>query len=198
MKRLMDFLVAAIALLPAVPIMAVIALALRVYQGGPVIFRQPRAGRNGTIFTLLKFRTMVDVPRPDGTTDQQVTEMGQMLRSTSLDELPQLWNVLVGHMSFVGPRPLLIEYLPLYSAEQARRHHVPPGLTGWAQVNGRNAIGWDQKLAYDVWYVEHRSLALDIRILWMTALKVLGRSGIEHSDGTPMPRFTGSGSEPPR
>jgi lipopolysaccharide/colanic/teichoic acid biosynthesis glycosyltransferase len=192
----MDIAFAGVGLVLASPIMAAIAIVLRLNQGAPVIFRQPRAGYHCAIFTVFKFRTMADVCRPDGTIDQEVTRLGQFLRSYSLDELPQLWNVLTGDMSFVGPRPLLVEYLPLYSKEQARRHDVVPGITGWAQVNGRNAIGWDQKLAYDIWYVDHRSLKLDLRILWLTVLGILKRSGIDHGSGTTMPRFTGS--EPPQ
>ena len=161
-------------------------------MGGPVLFRQTRPGLGGKPFTLLKFRTMV---HSDGESDadaQRLTLLGRGLRSISLDELPQLWNVLAGEMSLIGPRPLLMEYLPLYSPEQARRMEVRPGITGWAQVNGRNAISWEEKFRLDVWYVDNRSFLLDMKILWMTVWQVLSRGGITANQHATMPPFTGS------
>lgn len=191
-KRGLDLLGAAAGLLALAPIMLAIAVVVRFCLGAPVLFRQTRAGRNARPFGLLKFRTMTDArdaagrPLPD---EQRLTALGRFLRSTSLDELPGLINVLKGEMSLVGPRPLLLEYLPHYSAEQARRHAVPPGLTGWAAVNGRNATSWERRLALDVWYVDHRSLGLDLRILLMTVVKVLKREGISAEGHATMPRF---------
>ena len=176
-------------------LIAVIALLVRIRLGKPVLFRQLRPGLHGQPFTLLKFRTMLEAldtngsPLPDA---ERLTAFGHFLRRWSLDELPELYNVLRGDMSLVGPRPLLMEYLPLYTAEQARRHDVRPGLTGWAQVNGRNAIGWDQKFAFDLWYVDHASLSLDLRILWLTVRNVFTRHGISAEGEATMPRFTGS------
>jgi lipopolysaccharide/colanic/teichoic acid biosynthesis glycosyltransferase len=195
MKRLFDFVLAAVAAILLSPVIAVVALSVRMKLGNPVLFRQVRPGLHGQPFTLLKFRTMVDAvdssgsPLADG---QRLTAFGQFLRRSSLDELPELYNVLRGDMSLVGPRPLLMEYLPLYTAEQARRHDVRPGLTGWAQVNGRNAISWDQKFAFDLWYVEHSSLTLDLKILWLTIRNVFTRHGISAEGEATMPRFTGS------
>jgi lipopolysaccharide/colanic/teichoic acid biosynthesis glycosyltransferase len=195
MKRLFDFVLAAVAAILLSPVIAVVALSVRMKLGNPVLFRQVRPGLHGQPFTLLKFRTMVDAvdstgsPLADG---QRLTAFGQFLRRSSLDELPELYNVLRGDMSLVGPRPLLMEYLPLYTAEQARRHDVRPGLTGWAQVNGRNAISWDQKFAFDLWYVEHASLSLDLKILWLTVRNVFTRHGISAEGEATMPRFTGS------
>jgi lipopolysaccharide/colanic/teichoic acid biosynthesis glycosyltransferase len=195
MKRLFDFVVAAIAATVLSPVIAVIALLVRMKLGNPVLFRQSRPGLHGQPFTLLKFRSMVDAvdssgsPLADG---ERLTAFGQFLRRSSLDELPELYNVLRGDMSVVGPRPLLMEYLPLYTAEQARRHDVRPGLTGWAQVNGRNAISWDQKFAFDLWYVDHVSLSLDLKILWLTIRNVFTRHGISAEGEATMPRFTGN------
>ena len=195
MKRLFDFVVAAVAAIVLSPVIAVIALLVRIKLGKPVLFRQLRPGLHGQPFTLLKFRTMLEAldtngsPLPDA---ERLTAFGHFLRRWSLDELPELYNVLRGDMSLVGPRPLLMEYLPLYTAEQARRHDVRPGLTGWAQVNGRNAIGWDQKFAFDLWYVDHASLSLDLRILWLTVRNVFTRHGISAEGEATMPRFTGS------
>jgi len=175
----------------------VLALLIRVRMGSPVIFGQVRPGLRGKPFRMIKFRTMLDAvdaqgnPLPD---DQRLTRLGSFLRSTSLDELPELWNVLKGDMSLVGPRPLLMEYLPLYSPEQARRHDVRPGVTGWAQVNGRNALSWDEKFKLDVWYVDNQSLWLDIKILFMTVKKVLVREGISAEGEVTMSKFTGPGS----
>ena len=197
MKRLFDLTVV-LALAPFwMPALAVTALLVRWRLGTPVLFRQQRPGLKGRPFAILKFRTMIDAFDADGAPlcdTMRVTRFGQWLRSTSLDELPSLLNVLRGDMSLVGPRPLLTEYLPLYSPEQARRHDVCPGLTGWAQVNGRNALDWDQKFALDVWYVDHRSFLLDLRILILTALKVLRRDGVRHENSPSAPRFTGSSS----
>ena len=181
LKRPFDIAVAAVALVVLLPVMAVVALVVAVAIGRPVLFRQVRPGRGGVPFTIVKFRTMSDerdaagALLPDGA---RLGEVGRWLRSTSLDELPELWNVLRGDMSLVGPRPLLMQYLPRYSPEQARRHEVRPGITGWTAVNGRNAIGWDEKLALDVWYVDHRSFLLDLRILALTLGSVLRRDGI--------------------
>lgn len=194
MKRLFDALVSALALLfLAVPLLALVWLVCR-KLGRPVLFRQVRPGLNGQPFEMLKFRTMTDARDASGALlpdAQRLTPFGRFLRASSLDELPELWNVLTGEMSLVGPRPLLMEYLPLYSPEQARRHEVLPGITGWAQVNGRNAISWTDKFALDVWYVDHRSLWLDVRILWLTVRKVLVRDGISAAGEATMPRFEG-------
>lgn len=193
-KRLFDTTLAAVALmLLAVPL-CVLAMVVRQKLGAPVLFRQVRPGLHGRPFEMLKFRTMTDardeqgVPLPDA---MRLTPLGRWLRATSLDELPELWNVLKGDMSLVGPRPLLMEYLPLYSAEQARRHEVRPGITGWAQVNGRNAVSWEDKFRMDVWYVDHRSIWLDIKILWLTVRKVLAREGISAANEATMRKFTG-------
>jgi lipopolysaccharide/colanic/teichoic acid biosynthesis glycosyltransferase len=163
-------------------------------MGSPVLFRQTRPGRHGKPFTMIKLRTMRDATDDKGTPladAERLTQLGRFLRSSSLDELPELWNVLKGEMSLVGPRPLLMDYLPLYSPEQGRRHDVRPGVTGWAQINGRNAINWEQKFALDVWYVDNQSLLLDLRILWLTIRKVIKRDGISATGEATMPRFTG-------
>jgi len=194
MKRLFDITTSAIALLLlALPLLALVVLVRR-KLGYPAFFRQVRPGLHGQPFEMLKLRTMTDARGPDGALlpdADRLTPFGRFLRASSLDELPELWNVLKGDMSLVGPRPLLVEYLPLYSPEQARRHEVRPGITGWAQVNGRNALGWEEKFALDVWYVDHRSLWLDIKILWLTVKKVLVRDGISAAGEATMPRFTG-------
>jgi lipopolysaccharide/colanic/teichoic acid biosynthesis glycosyltransferase len=193
-KRSFDILVAGAALILLGPVMLLVAAAIAICIGRPIFFRQVRPGLHGAPFAILKFRTMTDEcdeqgrPLPD---ERRLTRLGRMLRITSVDELPTLWNVLRGDMSFVGPRPLLMEYLPLYSEEQRRRHEIRPGVTGWAQVNGRNAISWDEKFAFDLWYVDHASFALDLKILWLTARKVLKREGINHQGDAPMPYFTG-------
>lgn len=163
-------------------------------MGSPVLFCQTRPGRNGKPFQMIKFRTMRDAVDQQGNflpDAERLTSLGRFLRSSSLDELPELWNVLKGEMSLVGPRPLLMEYLPLYSPDQARRHELRPGVTGWAQINGRNAISWEQKFALDVWYVDNQSLLLDLRILWLTIRKVIKREGISATGEATMPRFTG-------
>ena len=196
MKRFFDFTVAAVALLLlCLPLLA-LTLLVRRKLGRPAFFRQVRPGLHGKPFEMVKFRSMTDARGPDGALlpdADRLTPFGCFLRASSLDELPGLWNVLKGDMSLVGPRPLLVEYLPLYSPEQARRHEVRPGITGWAQVNGRNALGWEEKFALDVWYVDHRSLWLDLKILWLTVKKVLVRDGINAAGEATMARFTGSG-----
>ncbi len=195
LKRAIDVLVATVGLVVLSPLLFGIALVVARQMGRPVLFRQTRPGLGGRPFTIYKFRTMRDADDAAGrplTDTARLTPLGRMLRSTSLDELPELFNVLVGDMSLVGPRPLLMEYLPLYSAEQARRHDVRPGITGWAQVNGRNAISWDEKFARDVWYVDHRSLALDVRILLLTLARVVGRQGVTAAGEATTRPFTGS------
>lgn len=198
MKRAFDIIVSAVLIIVLAPVMAMVAVAVRLDMGSPVLFRQTRPGLHGRPFRILKFRTMRDAldrngrPLPDA---ERLTAFGRWLRSTSLDELPELWNVFRGDMSLVGPRPLLMHYLPLYSAEQMRRHDVRPGLTGWAQVNGRNALSWDEKFRYDIWYVDNRSQLLDLRILLLTAKSVLLRHGISHEDSATMPEFTGNSSD---
>jgi len=198
MKRLFDILGAALALLLlTLPLLALVLLVRR-KLGHPAFFRQTRPGLHGRPFQMIKLRTMTDARGPDGallSDAERLTPFGRFLRASSLDELPELWNVLKGDMSLVGPRPLLMEYLPLYSPEQARRHEVRPGITGWAQVNGRNAIGWEEKFALDVWYVDHRSLWLDLKILWLTVKKVLVRHGISAEGEATMARFTGGGAK---
>jgi lipopolysaccharide/colanic/teichoic acid biosynthesis glycosyltransferase len=201
MKRLVDVSAAALALLLlALPLLG-LAWLIRRKLGGPVLFRQVRAGLHGRPFKMVKFRTMTDERGPDGQLlpdAVRLTPFGRWLRATSLDELPELWNVLKGDMSLVGPRPLLMEYLLLYTPEQARRHEVRPGITGWAQINGRNAISWEAKFKLDVWYVDSRSLWLDIKILRLTVKKVLVRDGISAAGEATMPRFTGSQAEEQR
>lgn len=197
MKRVFDLALTVPALLLLAPLILVVALLVRVKLGRPVLFRQVRPGLGGQPFTMAKFRTMLDAAGPDGQPlpdAERLTAFGRFLRSTSLDELPGLWNVVRGDMSLVGPRPLLMSYLPLYSAEQARRHAVRPGITGWAQVNGRNALSWPEKFALDIWYVDNQSLWLDIRILALTVLKVFRRDGISAEGEATMPAFTGNES----
>ena len=197
LKRIFDLVVSIVVLLLLFPVIALVAWQISRKMGSPVLFRQIRPGLNGKPFEMVKFRTMKDAhdaqgsPLPDS---ERLTPFGQFLRSSSLDELPELWNVLKGDMSLVGPRPLLMEYLPLYSAEQARRHEVRPGVTGWAQVNGRNALSWEEKFKLDVWYVDNRSLWLDIKVLFLTVKKVLVRDGISAEGEATMSKFTGSDS----
>lgn len=197
MKRWVDFLLALIGLIAlALPFLVLVVL-IRRKLGSPVFFRQTRPGLHGKPFEMVKFRTMTDACGSDGALlpdAERLTPFGCLLRATSLDELPELWNVLKGDMSLVGPRPLLMEYLPLYSPEQARRHEVRPGVTGWAQVNGRNAIGWEQKFAQDVWYVQNQSFWLDMKILFLTVKKVLIKDGISAEGEATMPKFTGNKS----
>ena len=196
MKRVFDFLLAAVALFVLTIPLVILVLQVRRKLGSPVFFRQTRPGLHGQPFNMVKFRSMTDARGTDGRLlgdADRLTPFGHFLRASSLDELPELWNVLKGDMSLVGPRPLLMEYLPLYSPEQARRHAVRPGITGWAQVNGRNALSWDQKFALDVWYVENRSLWLDIKILWLTVKKVVVREGISAAGEATMHKFEGNG-----
>lgn len=196
-KRAFDIVAAGGALLVLAPVIGFVAWQISRKMGSPVFFRQVRPGLNGELFEMIKFRTMRDAidasgnPLPDS---ERLTPFGQFLRSSSLDELPELWNVLKGDMSLVGPRPLLMEYLPLYSPEQARRHEVRPGVTGWAQVNGRNTLSWEDKFKLDVWYVDNRSLWLDIKVLFLTVKKVLVRDGISAEGEATMSKFTGSDS----
>ena len=200
-KNLIDRSLAGIGLVILSPLMLVFAGLIRVRMGKPVLFRQLRIGHREKVFTFLKFRTMTDVRDQTGqllADEQRLTALGRFLRSSSLDELPQIWNVLKGDMSLVGPRPLLPEYLPRYTAFQRRRHEVRPGVTGWVQVNGRNSLTWEQKFELDVWYVDHRSLWLDARILWMTVLQVLRREGISQAGHATMPEFVGSEALEPR
>lgn len=197
MKRLFDFFGALFLLIVLSPILLVAMIAVRWKMGAPVLFRQQRPGLNGKPFELIKLRTMLDSvdangePLPD---EARLTGLGKFLRSTSIDEFPAFWNVIKGEMSLVGPRPLLMEYLPLYNQRQSRRHEVKPGITGWAQVNGRNAIDWDEKLEMDVWYVENRSFRLDLKILLMTVWKVFRREGISAEGQATQRKFKGSGN----
>ncbi|EKO3932938.1 sugar transferase [Vibrio fluvialis] len=198
MKRFFDFLISLTALILLSPIIAIVAWKIRKNLGSPVLFRQVRPGLNGQPFDMIKFRTMKDAvdargqPLPDS---ERMTSFGDKLRNSSLDELPELWNVLKGEMSLVGPRPLLMQYLPLYNSEQLRRHEVRPGVTGWAQVNGRNAISWEDKFKLDVWYVDNRSLRLDIKILFLTVKKVFVKEGISADGHVTMPEFKGNKCE---
>jgi lipopolysaccharide/colanic/teichoic acid biosynthesis glycosyltransferase len=194
--RVRDALLAGLGLVALSPVVAATAVAVRWKLGSPVLFRQVRPGRNGKPFTLNKFRTMaaVDAARGRQSDEDRMTPFGAVLRSSSLDEVPSLWNVLRGDMSLVGPRPLLMAYIERYSPEQARRHEVRPGLTGWAQANGRNAVSWEERLAMDVWYVDHRSHRLDAKILWMTVALTLRRQGVSADGHATMPEFIGGGS----
>ena len=190
-KRALDLLLGATAAVVLLPLAALVALAVRLRMGPPVLFRQKRIGWREREFVIFKFRTMLPGNGPD---DGRLTALGRWLRRTSLDELPQLWNVLRGEMSLVGPRPLLPQYLPRYSARQRLRHAAPPGITGWAQVNGRTRLGWAARLELDVWYVEHRSLRLDLAILARTLLRVARRADISHGDHATSPEFRGQGA----
>jgi len=199
LKRVFDFIVAAVALIILSPVLIALAAAIRWKLGAPVLFRQQRPGLNGRPFWLLKFRTMNDARNEDGVIlpdAQRLTAFGRFLRAASLDELPELFNVLKGDMSLVGPRPLLMQYLDRYTPEQARRHEVRPGITGWAQVNGRNAITWEEKFKLDVWYVANRSLWLDVQIIAMTIWKILKREGINQAGQATMEEFKGSLDQP--
>jgi lipopolysaccharide/colanic/teichoic acid biosynthesis glycosyltransferase len=194
-KRAFDLVVSLPGLLLAAPLLAVLAILVRRRLGAPVLFRQERPGYGGKLFTILKFRTMTDARRPNGDVlpdEERLTGLGRFLRSTSLDELPELLNVLKGDMSLVGPRPLLTEYLALYTPQQMRRHEVRPGISGWAQVNGRNTLDWEDKFVLDVWYVDNMSPALDLRILGLTFLQVLQRQDISHPDHATMNPFSGN------
>ncbi len=194
-KRLFDILASVCGLLVLFPVIAIVTWQIRHKLGSPVLFRQARPGLDGKPFQMIKFRTMRDavdatgMPLPDS---ERMTPFGSFLRSSSLDELPELWNVLKGDMSLVGPRPLLMEYLPLYSPEQARRHEVRPGVTGWAQINGRNALSWEDKFNLDVWYVDNRSFWLDLKIIFLTIKKVVVKEGISAAGEATMPKFTGN------
>jgi lipopolysaccharide/colanic/teichoic acid biosynthesis glycosyltransferase len=195
LKRAFDICVALMAAVALFPVLIIIWFTVRRQMGTPVLFRQTRPGLNGQPFEMIKFRTMRDLVGADGaplSDAERLTSFGRWLRSSSLDELPELWNVLKGDMSLVGPRPLLIEYIPLYSPEQARRHQVRPGVTGLAQVSGRNALGWTERFRLDCWYVDNRTLWLDLKILFLTLKKVLDREGISASGSATMERFTGS------
>lgn len=197
-KRIFDIVISGLALLCLSPVIAILAYKVAKNLGKPVLFTQPRPGLKGKVFNMIKFRSMRDAidehgqPLPDS---ERLTPFGQKLRNASLDELPGLWNVFIGHMSLVGPRPLLVEYLPLYSKEQARRHDVKPGITGWAQVNGRNAISWQQKFELDVWYVDNQSLWLDIKILFLTVKKVFAQADISAEGEATMTKFTGNSND---
>lgn len=195
LKRLFDIAGSTLGLLLLSPIILIVALQVRGKLGSPVLFRQIRPGMHGKPFEMIKFRTMKDAVDAEGNSlpdSERMTAFGQFLRATSLDELPELWNVLKGQMSLVGPRPLLMEYLPLYSEEQYRRHQMRPGITGWAQVNGRNAISWEDKFKLDVWYVDNRSFWLDMKVLFLTVKKVVVRDGISGEGETTMSKFTGN------
>jgi len=195
LKRLFDIILGVILIILFLPFYIVVSLLILLKMGRPILFKQYRPGYREKIFGIYKFRTMTNEKDENGVLlpdEQRLVGVGKLIRSTSLDELPQIFNVLKGEMSFVGPRPLLVEYLPLYNEEQKKRHNVKPGITGWAQVNGRNAISWEQKFAYDVWYVENQSFLLDMKILWMTFLKVVKRSDISSDTSATMEKFQGS------
>jgi len=195
LKSIFDKLLALFLIILFLPIYIVVSLLILWKMGSPILFRQKRPGYKEKIFGIYKFRTMTNETDKEGNLlpdDKRIVGVGKFIRSTSLDELPQLFNVLKGEMSFVGPRPLLIEYLDLYNDKQRRRHNVKPGITGWAQVNGRNAISWEQKFDYDVWYVDNQSFLLDMKILWLTFLKVVKRSDISSSNSVTMEKFTGT------
>tara|TARA_Y100001936_G_scaffold102411_1_gene100763 strand:- start:1099 stop:1731 length:633 start_codon:yes stop_codon:yes gene_type:complete len=192
LKRIVDFVLSLLGLLILLPIYLVIIFLIKINLGSPIFFKQERPGLNEKIFNIYKFRTMTNEFDQHGNLlpdENRLTKFGKFLRSTSLDELPSLWSVLKGDMSLVGPRPLLVEYLPFFSDSQARRHEVRPGITGWAQVNGRNAISWEEKFELDIWYVDNLSILLDIKILWLTLIRVLVRDGISPKDKDIMPRF---------
>jgi len=194
-KRLFDLFVSALLLTALSPLLLILAALVRIFHGAPIFFKQERPGLHGAPFFILKFRTMKDSRDVAGNLlpdMQRLTRLGKFLRAASLDELPELLNVLRGEMSLVGPRPLLMSYLPLYSPEQARRHQILPGITGWAQINGRNAITWDEKFRLDVWYVDHRSFWLDVKILFLTVWKVFRRDGINQPGHATMEEFTGA------
>lgn len=197
-KRLFDILFSLLGLILLSPIFLIVTLKVRKNLGTPVFFKQVRPGKDGKPFTMIKFRSMRDAYDKNGnplSDSERLTTFGKKLRSTSLDELPELWNVLKGDMSLVGPRPLLMEYLPLYNTRQATRHNVRPGITGWAQINGRNAISWEEKFELDVWYVENQSLWLDVKILFLTIKKVLIKEGISSNQHVTISKFTGSNKE---
>jgi sugar transferase EpsL len=195
LKRLFDYIVIILSLPLLLPLLFIVMVLIKVKLGSPVLFRQKRPGLCGNTFEMVKFRTMTDERNTNGDLlpdSARLTKFGKFLRSTSLDELPELWNVVKGDMSLVGPRPLLMEYVPLYSEEQTRRHEVRPGITGWAQINGRNAISWDERFKLDVWYVTNRSLWLDLKIIFLTLRKVVVREGISADGEATMTKFTGT------
>jgi len=195
LKRIFDISLAIVLIVLFSPFYIIVTILILTKMGSPILFRQQRPGLNAEIFGIYKFRTMINEKDENGNLlpdEKRLLGIGKFIRSTSLDELPQLFNVLKGEMSFVGPRPLLIEYLPLYNKKQKRRHNAKPGITGWAQVNGRNAISWEQKFEYDVWYVDNQSFLLDIKILWMTFLKVVNRSDISSDSSATMEKFKGN------
>ncbi len=197
MNRTLEFTLTAALVILGLPLFILIAIAVLAVLGRPIFFQQKRAGLHGVVFSMFKFRTMTNQVDSAGALlpdALRISQFGRFLRNSSLDELPELWNVLKGEMSLVGPRPLLTEYLSLYTSEQARRHEVKPGITGWAQVNGRNAISWEDKFRLDVWYVENKSLFLDMKIIWMTLGKIISRDNINAEGHSTMPRFTGSRS----
>lgn len=194
LKRVLDIAVSAIAIVVLSPLILLLILAVRIFLGSPILFRQLRPGRDGKPFEMMKFRTMLELRGENGELlpdSDRLSPFGRWLRSTSLDEIPEIWNILRGDMSLVGPRPLLMAYLPLYSAKQARRHEVRPGLTGWAQINGRNALQWSEKFELDVWYVDNQSFMLDMKILILTVLRVIKKDGISAAGEATMPAFTG-------
>lgn len=198
LKRAFDIAASTSALVVLSPVLAITAYKVKKEMGSPVLFRQTRPGLHGKPFEMIKFRTMKDATDKEGNAlpdSERLTEFGKKLRASSLDELPELWNVLKGDMSLVGPRPLLMEYLPLYNAEQAKRHNVRPGVTGYAQVNGRNSLSWEDKFKLDTWYVEHQSFLLDLKILLKTVKKVIIKEGINQSEEVTMTRFTGKKNE---
>jgi len=195
LKRLFDILFSIILIILFAPVLIIVSLLILAAMGRPILFTQSRPGYKEKIFGIYKFRTMTNETDVNGELlpdSQRLQGLGKFIRSTSLDELPQLFNVLKGEMSFVGPRPLLVEYLPLYNERQKIRHDVKPGITGWAQVNGRNAISWEQKFEHDIWYVEHQSFLLDMKILWMTMIKLFKRSGISSASSVTMEKFEGN------
>tara|TARA_X000000950_G_scaffold50985_1_gene60113 strand:- start:104 stop:697 length:594 start_codon:yes stop_codon:yes gene_type:complete len=195
LKRIFDLLVSSTAIVCLSPVFIILYALIRTKLGSPVLFTQVRPGRYGKLFSIIKFRTMLNTRDENGALlpdEDRMTGFGTWLRNSSLDELPELFNVLKGEMSIVGPRPLLIEYLPLYSKEQSRRHNVRPGITGWAQVNGRNAITWDKKFSLDTWYVDNHSLVLDLKIIFLTIKKVLDKSGIDDDRGVGQEKFKGN------
>ncbi len=195
LKRVFDIIFSFLTILLISPIFLLIAIIVLIKHGWPIFFVQYRPGLNEEIFKIYKFRTMTNKCDKNGdllSDEDRITRFGKILRSTSLDELPELWNVFNGSMSFVGPRPLLVEYLPLYSKEQAKRHQIRPGITGWAQINGRNAVNWEQKFEMDLWYIKNQSFFLDIKILWMTVKKVITRDGISHNNHVTMDKFRGN------
>lgn len=194
-KRILDIVLALILLILLSPIMLIAALMIKIDSKGPILFKQQRPGKDAKVFTILKFRTMLVETEKDGkklADFERMTKAGSFLRKTSIDELPQLINIIRGEMSFIGPRPLLVEYLQLYSPEQMKRHQVRPGISGWAQVNGRNGLSWEEKFKYDVWYVENLSFLLDLKIVLLTIYKILTRKGINNSSSDTMPFFKGS------